>query len=88
MVTVIRIFCRNNVVYGRLRQDTVRKQAVYRRNPVHRNTVSYTAPYLRRTRLYLCRILITYGRKTPTWITVKYVPYCSTRVIIIFSCID
>ncbi len=70
-VTAIRIFCRNIVVYDRLRQCVVRKQAVYRHNPVHRNTVPYTAPYLRRTRLYLCRILITYGRKTPAQITAE-----------------
>ena len=72
MVTVIRIFRRNFTVYGRLRQDTVWKRAIYRRNPGHRNMAPYTSPYLRRIRLYLYRILIKYGRKTPTWITVKY----------------
>ena len=72
MVTVIRIFRRNFAVYGRLRQDTVWKRAVYRRNPGPRNTASYTTPYLCRIRLYLYRIPIKYGHKTRTWITVKY----------------
>ena len=72
MVTVIRIFHRNFAVYGRLRQDTVRKRAVYRRNPGHCNTAPYTAPYLRRIRSYLCRIPIKYGRKIPAWIRIKY----------------
>ncbi len=37
------------------------------RIPGHRNT----APYLFPIQLYACHILITDGRKTPAWITVK-----------------
>ncbi len=66
MITVNRIFSRNFPVYGRLRWNTARKRAVFRRN-----TAPYTTPYLRRIRSYACRILITNGRKTPAWITVK-----------------
>ncbi len=61
-----------------------------RRHPGHRNT----APYLCPIRSYACHILITNSRKIPAWITVKiqcvsgpyltvYVPYFSTRVIVI-----
>jgi hypothetical protein len=72
MVTDNRIFSRNFAVYGRLRGDTARKRALFRRNPGYRNTAPYTSRYLCRIRSYACRILITNGRKTPTWIAVKY----------------
>ncbi len=72
MVTDNRIFSRNFAVYGRLRGDTARKRAVFRRNPVYRNTAPYTTPHLCRIRSYACHILTKNGRKTPAWITVKY----------------
>jgi hypothetical protein len=68
MITDNRIFSSNFPVYGRLRGDTARKQAVFPRNSGYRNM----APYLCHIRSYACRILITNGRKTPTCITVKY----------------
>ncbi len=51
MVMVTRIFRRNFAAYGRLRQETVRKQAVYCRDRDHRNMVPYTVP----------RICVVYG---------------------------
>jgi hypothetical protein len=72
MLTNNHIFSRNCAVYGRLRGDTARKRAVFRRNPSHRNTAPYTMPYLCLIRSYAYRILITNGCKTPIWITVKY----------------
>jgi hypothetical protein len=67
-----RIFSRKFVVSSCLREDTTRKRTIFRRILDYRNTASYTTPYLCRIRSYACRILITNGRKTPTWITVKY----------------
>ena len=61
MVMVTRIFRRNFAAYGRLRQETVRKQAVYCRDRDHRNMAPYTIPYLRRIRSSSCRVLIMYG---------------------------
>jgi len=46
MVTDNRIFSRNFAVYGRLREDTASKRAVFRRNPGYRNTAPYPTPYL------------------------------------------
>jgi hypothetical protein len=72
MVTVTRIFRRNFAAYGRLRQETVRKQAVYCRDRDHRNMAPYTISYLRRIRSSSWRVLIIYGCKPPTWNTIKY----------------
>jgi hypothetical protein len=72
MVTDNRICSRNFAVYSRLRRDTARKRAVFRPNPGYCNTAPYTTPYLCRIRPYTCRILVTNGCKTPTWIRVRY----------------
>jgi hypothetical protein len=72
MVTDNRIFSRKFAVYGRLRGDTARKRAVFRRNSGYLNTALYTTSYLCHIRSYASRILTANGRKTPTWITVKY----------------
>ncbi len=73
IVTDNPIFSRNFAVYDRLRGDTARKRAVFRRNPGYRNVALCTTSYLCCIRSYACRILIKNGPKTPTWITVKCV---------------
>jgi hypothetical protein len=45
MITDKRIFSRNFAVYARLRLDTARKRAVFRRNPGHCNMALYTTPH-------------------------------------------
>jgi hypothetical protein len=72
MVTVIRFFRRNFAAYGRLRQETVRKRAVHSRDRDHRNMMPYMISYLRRIWSSSWRIFIMYGRKPPTWNTIKY----------------
>jgi len=71
MITDNRIFIHNFALYGRLREDTARKKAVFHRNPGYRNTAPYTTPYLCRIQSYASLILIINDRKTQNRVAVK-----------------